>query len=462
MDAIDRDVVVVGAGFAGLRCASRLREAGLRVAVLEARERIGGRTRSESLGGMTVDVGGQWIGRGHERLLALAQAAGATLRPQHVEGAKLLQLSTDTPGRMRRYRGLIPRVSPLALVELELAIRKLNRLAANIDPAAPWAARRAAEWDAQTVASWARRRLRSRGAREVFDIALRAVMTAEPGALSFLQLLFYCASNDGFEALTATTDGAQAWVVDGGMPTLAHWLARDLGEALQLDCPLQGLEQDARGVRLHTTRGCWRARRAVLTQPLPLLAGLDCEPALPARRQRLAAASPMGSVIKAVVAYPRPFWRAQGLSGEAVSHRLPFNTVFDASWPESAGGALVGFIDGAPALDYADHSAAARKQAVLDSLVEYFGPQAAQATGYVDHNWVADPWARGCYTVAMPPGVLASLGPELREPAGAVHFAGTETARRWTGYIEGALESGERAAEEVLAALKHAPAVARA
>ena len=144
MDAIDRDVVVVGAGFAGLRCASRLREAGLRVAVLEARERIGGRTRSESLGGMTVDVGGQWIGRGHERLLALAQAAGASLRPQHVEGAKLLQLSTDTPGRMRRYRGLIPRVSPLALVELELAIRKLNRLAANIDPAAPWAARRAA------------------------------------------------------------------------------------------------------------------------------------------------------------------------------------------------------------------------------------------------------------------------------------------------------------------------------
>jgi len=162
----------------------------------------------------------------------------------------------------------------------------------------------------------------------------------------------------------------------------------------------------------------------------------------------------MGSVIKAVVAYERPFWRDAGLSGEAVSHTLAFNTVFDASWPVERGGALVGFFDGQSALDYADADPAVRRQAVLDSLATYFGKAAREPLDYVDYNWLADSWARGGYTGVMGPGIMTTLGPALRAPVGRVHWAGTETATRWCGYIEGALLSGERAAAEVMTTVR--------
>ena len=400
-----------------------------------------------------MDVGGQWIGRGHDRLRALAHAAGAATRPQHVAGRKLLQLSTDAPGRVRSYSGLIPDVSLPALAELHMAIRSLNRQSAQIDPAAPWEAAKADQLDARTLADWARRRFRTRGAREVFDMAVRATMTAEPSALSFLHFLFYCASNDGFESLTETTDGAQAEVVDGGMPQLAEHLAQQLAVPVQYESPVLAVTQDERQVAVTTRSGTFKASQLVVTVPPPLIGRIDWTPALPVARARVAAQSPMGSVIKAVVAYDRPFWRDVGLSGEAVSHRLPFNTVFDASWPPEQGGALVGFFDGAPALEFADAPQDVRRRAVVDSLVEYFGQQAAHPTGYADYNWLADPWAQGCYVGVMPPGLLTSVGRSLRQPAGRIHWAGTETARQWVGYIEGALESGERVAGEVLTAL---------
>jgi len=446
-------VIVIGAGFAGIACARLLHAQGHSVRVLEARDRIGGRTRTDTIGGRVVDVGGQWIGAGHDRLRELTRAAGLDVRPQYTEGSKLLQLSTDAPGRVRRYDGLIPKVSWPALAELELAIRSLERKARRIDPAAPWEADRAEAWDARTLASWARLRFRTRGGREVFDAAVRAVMTAEPSALSFLHFLFYCASNDGFEALTSTRDGAQADIVVGGVPAVARWMAAPFTDGVHLNEPVTRVQQSQDGVSVTTTTGCYQAERVVITVPPALLGGIEFAPRLPVARARVASQSPMGSVIKAVVAYDRPFWREAGLSGEAVSHSLPFNTVLDASWPEADGGALVGFFDGKPAMDYADADQATRRQAVIDSLVQYFGPQAATPISYADYNWLADDWARGCYTGVMPPGVMTTVGHTLRIPCGRVHWAGTETARRWTGYIEGAIESGERAAEEIIAAL---------
>ena len=443
------DAIVIGAGFAGLKAANTLHQNGRKVLVLEARDRVGGRTRIDHIDGSPVDVGGQWIGKGHERLRALANSAGASVRPQYTQGDKLLQLTGDSPGQVRRYSGLIPKVSWPALIELQLGIRQLNRMSNKIDPAAPWTAEGAERLDAQTLATWADKKLRTSGAREIFDIAVRSVLTAEPSALSFLHFLFYCASNNGFEALTDTTDGAQADIVVGGMPQLAEGLAAPLANNVLLDSPVRAVVQSDDSVEVVTDSSRFRARRLIVTVPPALLGKIDWQPALPVARARLAEQSPMGSVIKAVVAYDRPFWRANGLSGEAVSHRLPFNTVFDASWPESKGGALVGFFDGAAALEYADAPAEDRKRAVLDSLVEYFGAEAGKPTGYADYNWLTDVWAKGCYVGVMPPGLLTSVGHSLRKPAGRIHWAGTETAQQWVGYIEGALESGDRVAREV-------------
>jgi len=205
------DILVIGAGFAGLACANALQQAGHSVRVLEARGRVGGRVRAASLGGGMVDVGGQWIGAGHDGLRALADAAGVSVTPQYSQGSRLLHLRDDGD-RVRRYDGLIPKVSPLALLELQLALRSLARKQRHVDLLAPWRAARADRWDSETVASWARRRFRSREARQVFDIAVRAVLTSEPSALSFLYFLFYCASNDSLETLGSTEGGAQAQV----------------------------------------------------------------------------------------------------------------------------------------------------------------------------------------------------------------------------------------------------------
>lgn len=445
------DTIVIGAGFAGLACGAALQRAGHRVRVLEARDRIGGRVRSATLAGRRVDVGGQWIGAGHDRLRALAGTAGVSVVPQYGEGSRLLHLSGDG-ARMRRYKGLIPKVSPWALIELQLALRSLVKKQRRLDLEAPWKTAQAARWDSETLASWARRRFRSRQAREVFDIAVRAVLTSEPSALSFLYFLFYCASNGDFEALGSTEGGAQAHVVAGGMIQVAAHLAQPIQNELILNAPVRAIAQSGSGVTVITDHERYAAERVVVAIPPALQAGIEFSPALPVARERLAAQMPMGSVIKAVIAYDRPFWRDAGLCGEAVSHTLAFNTVFDASWPTHDGAALVGFFDGKSALDYADAAPEVRRQAVIDSLVDYFGEQARTPVDYVDYNWLADPWAKGCYTGVMGPGVMTTLGQALREPCGRIYWAGTETATQWCGYIEGALHSGERAAAQVLAA----------
>ncbi len=452
------DCIVIGAGFAGLSCARALAAQGHRVTVLEARDRLGGRTCTATLAGHTVDVGGQWIGDGHSELSALAADAGVTLRDQYVEGDKLLHLGEAEQGSMRRYRGLIPKVNPYSLLELEFTIRRIRRWQGSLDPDAPWQAARAVEWDRQTLDSFARRHLRSASARAILDIATRAVLTSDPGNLSLLGFLFYCASNQDFDFLTSARGGAQHQVVEGGMVQLAEHLARPIRDQIQLEQPVTAVRQGAAGtpITVETPSQRLQARRVVCAVPPALQPRIRFEPGLPAARAQLAARMPMGSVIKCVIAYERPFWRDDGLSGEAVSHRLPFNTVFDASPLDGGFGALVGFIDGPAALHWSAQGAERRKAAVLDSLGRYFGPAARTPLDYTDKDWLTEEWTRGCYGGLMTPGLLTELGPALRAPVGGIHWAGTETASRWCGYIEGAILSGRRAATEIAGALNTA------
>lgn len=442
------DAVIVGAGFAGLAAARRLKAAGRRVLLLDARERVGGRVMPGEIAGQTIDLGGQWVGIGHERLSTLAGEAGRRLNAQFVEGDKLLAIGRH----QRRYKGLIPPVSPMAIAGMGWALWRLRRLQRRVPAAAPWDSPQAAALDRCSVARWRDRHIRGTDGRALFDVATRAVLCVEPDQVSMLAFLHYLSANGSFEALTSTLEGAQAATVDGGMHGLARHLAEPLADVLRLETPVTAITQQADGVTVQTAGdSSFRARRGIVAMAPALAARIAMTP-LSAAREQLAQRMPMGSVIKCQVAYARPFWREQGLSGELVADNAVFSPVFDNSPPDGSVGILVGFIDGAEALRWSGRPEA-RRRAVLDSLSRHFGDEAAMPIDYVDQDWIADPWSRGCYTGVPTPGALSRLGPALREPCGAVHWAGTETAEAWCGYIEGALASGERAADEVLEVL---------
>jgi monoamine oxidase len=222
---------------------------------------------------------------------------------------------------------------------------------------------------------------------------------------------------------------------------------------VRLGTPVRAIHHAAGGVRVRSDTGEVRARRVIVAIPPALSAGIAWDPPLPALRAQLAQRMPMGSVIKCVAVYPTPFWRDRGRAGEVVCDRDPVRLVFDASPPDGEAGALVAFVLGRSARDWADRAAGVRRARVLAQLAEFFGPDAARPAHYVDLAWAAEPWSGGCYGGYCPPGVLTGFGRALRAPVGPVHWAGTETATVWNGYMDGALESGQRAAEEVSAEL---------
>ncbi len=438
------DVLVIGAGLAGLTAARRLAEAGRSVLVLEASGRVGGRTLSHPLQGDMIDLGGQWVGPTQRRALALARELGVATFPQHTAGRKILAVN----GHRRTYRGTVPALPPAALAELQLALLRIDRAARQAPPEQPAALRPA--WDSQTVAGWIGRHLRSADARAVLVGAVRSVFAAEPEELSLLYFLSYVRAAAGIMPLVEVRGGAQQDRLAGGAQQLAQRLAERLAGRVRLHTPVTALRQDADGVAVEAGGALFRGRAALVALPPAMAGQIRYEPAPPPARAALTAGAPMGAVIKCVVAYPQPFWRAAGFSGDALCDAAPFQLVFDDSPADGAFGALVAFILGAAARRWSGRGRGERARAVCSSLAALFGPAAARPLAYLDKDWTAEPWSRGCYAGIMPPGLLSSIGAALREPFGRVHWAGTETATVWTGYMDGAIQSGERAAEELL------------
>jgi monoamine oxidase len=448
-DSQSADVIIVGAGVAGLIAARELVKRNRSCLVLEARDRVGGRTLSQKLGRDWVDLGGQWIGPTQDRLAALARELDVPIFPQHHEGKKILSWG----GKLSTFKGTMPWLSLATQLELGLLDLRAKRYAKTFPADAPWQAPRAAEWDGETVESWKRRHLRAGGSRLFLDIVARAVFTSEPRDLSFLYFLSYVKSGHGLEMLTSIPGGAQESRFVGGAQKLSIRMAEALGNRVVLECRVWALEQSADGLSLQTARGTFRCRYAIVAIP-PLLAGrIRYASGLPLRRDQLMARMPMGSCIKYVATYERAFWREAGFSGEAFSDTGPTTTTFDDSSHDGSQPALVTFSDGGVARVWGDRSPEERRQAVLAELARFFGPQAAHPTGFIEKNWGEDPWSGGCYAGIMGPGVMTDCGSALRQPSGRIHWAGTETAVEWTGYIDGAIESGQRAAGEVSARL---------
>lgn len=445
------DVVIIGAGAAGLMAARELLRAGKRVTVLEARERSGGRIVTETASdGSSIDLGGQWLGPGQDCLQATLQEYGLSTFAQYHQGRKHLALN----GRHRQYSGKIPALAWHQLLDFQQALWKLNRLSKRIDTHMPASNAYAVALDQQTLAHWLDQHLYTQATRQLFNLAVNAVMAAEANEFSLLHFLFYLRSGDNFMRLLEIADGAQERRVVGGMQQLTDALAHEVssrGGEILFNSPVLAVSQNTASITAQTSTAAYRAEQLIFAAAPSLANRIQWSPALPVARRQLQQRSPMGSVIKCVAIYKQPFWRANGDSGEIVSDSGPCAISFDDTPADERHGALVGFILGQRAREWQQRSSQERARAVAAFFADFLGPEAQRPIDYLERDWLAESWSEGCYAALMPPGNWQLYGSAQYAACGRIHWAGTETASRWHGYIDGALSSGQRAATEILA-----------
>ena len=271
--------------------------------------------------------------------------------------------------------------------------------------------------------------------------------------MSLLHCLFYAHSGGSMETLIASGDGAQDSRIVGGSGLLSLGLSERLQTDVELTAPVTEIRQSTGGVEVKHAGGAVACRRVVVTLPPTLAGRIRYTPPLPAARDQLTQQIPMGYVIKAQAVYDEPWWRAEGWSGFGISFNGPVSHVFDNSPPDTRCGVLVAFVDGEEGRRVGQMPAPRRRETVLGHLQQFFGRRAAIPSEYVECDWAAEEWTRGCYGGRVGTGVWTALGHAMREPVGRFHWAGAEYAREWTGYMEGALRSGEHVADEVEAAL---------
>ncbi|MBN8866675.1 MAG: flavin monoamine oxidase family protein [Solirubrobacterales bacterium] len=447
-----QDVVIVGAGLAGLSAARALTAKGKKVKVLEARGRVGGRTYSPKAGGVTLDVGGQWIGPTQDRVAALAKQLKVETFKSYWTGQAVYQRS----GSRTLYDVTSPIPPDPDAGDALGIVLELENLGGDISRSQPWADPKADEYDGQTFETFKLAHTSTDGGRFLTDLATNAVWACEPRDISLLHLLFYISSagnestKGSFIRLTSTTDGAQESRFVGGSQQLSIRMAKKLGPRVVLNAPVRQIRQHRGLCHVTSDKGVWRARQVIVAVPPAVGAYIDYDPILPADRAQLLQRFPQGNAIKVQAVYPTPFWREEGLSGYVNSDEGPVKLMYDNSPKDGSAGVLLGFIEGQEARVAGRMSPAARKAAVLENFKKTIGARAGSPKAYVEMNWASEEWTRGCYGGFMPPGVLTGFGPALRRPHGRIHWAGTEHAEIWNGYMDGAIRSGETAAKAAL------------
>jgi monoamine oxidase len=446
----DADYIIVGAGAAGLTAAYDLKNSGRSVLVLEARERVGGRTWSGLLDGAEVDWGGEWIGPSQKRIFALVKELGLRTFPTYDTGLKVLELR----GHTSTYRGTIPLMAPWKLLQIQTAIWVIDAWAQRLNITAPWNHAQASKWDGTTLDAVRRTFMWSADARATMDAAIRTIFGAESGELSMLHFLAYVQQAGSMNNLIATEGGFQHDRISGGAQSVALALMNSIGvEQILLGQPASAIAQDDSGVSVTSAQGItFRAKRVIVAVPVPMGGRISFSPQLPALRQQLMNRTPMGAAVKIFVRYERAFWRERGFSGEAASGDGPISVTYDQCSEDGKIACLMAFVGGKFARTWHRRDPLERKQVIIERLAAYFGGEARQPIAYQEMDWCGEMWSGGAPIALFPTGTLSVHGPALREPIGRIHWAGTETARECMGFIEGAVESGQRVAGEVLAA----------
>jgi monoamine oxidase len=448
------DVLVVGAGLAGLTAAWRLRQQGVsRLRIVEARERVGGRTLTEVwCDGLPLDLGAQWIGPDQTRITALAAELGLATFPTPSSGRHVMVLD----GQRHVYRGLFPLRRTRVGLDFVRAAAQLEWAARQVPAGDPWSARGAAALDARTLGEWLDGRLRTPQARALFDILSGLTLGGDPADLSLLWVLQHLRSAGGLSPLITVQGGAQDRRFLEGAQAVCQRLAHHLSPWLMLGAPVRRVVwQGDAGARVLCGERWIAARRVIVAMSPNDRQRLCFEPALPAPIEALQARMSLFKGIKVQAVYERPFWRDAGLSGQSLNDRGIAPLSFDNSHPHRPEGVLVTFVVGksgpGPLMPSEAQLAdpAMRRTGVLASLCEAFGPAAAHPLAVVEQDWREEAWSSGCIP-AMAPGVLTATGAAAQADVGPLIWAGTEMAHRWGGYMDGAVRSGERAAQACL------------
>jgi len=445
------DVVVIGAGLAGLTTARELMRQGEdSVVILEARDRVGGRTLNLPIGGgHIVEGGGEWIGPGQDRIAQLADQLGVRTFPVFYEGNTTFDILNKIS------TGTIPEATAGESIDFLKLAWKIDRAAKRLPAGKSWNAKDAADLDRRTLGDWLSEHRATTYSWAVFRIITRAIMAGYPERISLLWFLHYLRAAGGLMPLILNDGGAQDLRFDGGSQLLSIRMAEELGDRLRLGQPVERIEHGGLGgVRVHTREMVYSARRVVVAMMPSDILRIRFEPELPPEKQTLTkgfARLPRLPIVKLSVIYPAPIWRSMGLNGSMQSDRAPLQLIFDNSPEDRSVGVLSGFLSVTESPDFAHRKL--RETRVLAELARYFGKQAFEAVGYVEKDWATDPFSTGCITPLIP-GILSESGPALREPTGPIHWAGTETAEAWCGFMDGAVRSGERAAAEILASFR--------
>jgi monoamine oxidase len=443
----ETEVAIIGAGLAGLAAALELQKQNISFIVLEARNRPGGRVHSiQADGNVTVDLGAQWVSPYHNRMKQLIEKFGLHLVSTYREGKILYNLN----GVIQERKGPWPKMSLYELIDVLRVKKQLNKQAKQFKAEEPWHSKIARELDKKTLEQFIEEYANTDMAKSFYRLLIEEALCSKLYEVSTLDLLWCISAAGSVERLLTAED---LWIKEG-LEILVKKIVDSLGEQVRFESPVNSIHYEKDEACIITEKGHWNVKRVILAVPPNLLTRIQFSPPLPANRAQLNERSGLPAVIKMIFVYETPFWRAAGLSGTAYSNQGPIKLTIDSSPTDTSKGVLTSLITGEFARQVGEVSSDKQKEIAVNSLIQFFGKEAKKPNLMIVKNWSADEWTRGGYGTHFSTGMISQFGEMLFKPIGPLHWAGTETASEWRMYMEGALQSGERAAKEVSRILK--------
>jgi putrescine oxidase len=452
---LNRDVVVVGAGPSGLTAARELKKAGLSVAVLEARDRVGGRTWTDTVDGAMLEIGGQWVSPDQTVLLELLEELGLKTYSRYRDGESVYIGANGIPVR---YAGDSFPVDPATAVEMNRLIALLDGLAAEIGPTAPWAHPKARELDTISFHYWLCANSDNEEACNNIGLFIAGGMLTKPAhAFSALQAVLMAASAGSFTHLTDEDFILDKRVV-GGMQQVSLLQAQELGDDVVLNSPVRTInwEPNSTGepsggyhVSVVSERTTVNARFVIMAVPPNLYSRVSFNPPLPRRQHQMHQHQSLGLVIKVHAVYSTPFWRDEGLSGTGFGAGSLVQEVYDNTNYGDSRGTLVGFISDEKADAVFELSAHARRRAVLESIAGFLGDKALEPEVYYESDWGSEEWTRGAYASSYDLGGLHRYGKDQHAPVGPIYWCSSDLAAEGYQHVDGAIRMGRLTAARI-------------